>query len=141
MVSVLLVVVWVGSGWWGFLWMSPRRFGCVVWAGQIKAGHHTLVNPQPEFEFLHPPGETYHLYWSFSGGTSSTVGLAAFPIWSLVLPSLLVTAAARRLDTLARRRARAGLCPKCDYDRTGLTPTALCPECGTPAPAPPPATT
>jgi len=35
-----------------------------------------------------------------------------------------------RLDMLARRRARIGCCPKCNYDRAGLAPGSVCPECG-----------
>ncbi len=41
-----------------------------------------------------------------------------------------ITAAAWRFDTLARRRASLNLCPKCNYDRTGLAVGAVCPECG-----------
>jgi hypothetical protein len=29
-----------------------------------------------------------------------------------------------------RRRPRQGKCPRCNYDLTGLTPAAACPECG-----------
>ena len=43
-----------------------------------------------------------------------------------------LAAAARRLDALATRRARLNLCPKCNYDRTGLAATAVCPECAAP---------
>jgi hypothetical protein len=54
----------------------------------------------------------------------------AFPIW-LPLPLVLsATLGAWRLDTLARRRARSGKCPKCGYDRRGLPPSSPCPECG-----------
>src|SRR5262245_6536099 len=33
---------------------------------------------------------------------------------------------------LGRRKALKGLCHQCLYDRTGLSPEALCPECGAP---------
>lgn len=43
----------------------------------------------------------------------------------------LLDLAARRQHT---RQQRLGLCPKCNYDRTGLDHPAPCPECGsTPA--------
>ena len=51
-------------------------------------------------------------------------------LWPIALCALGVTAFARYLDTLARRRARIGFCPKCNYDRTGLAAGAVCPECG-----------
>ena len=37
--------------------------------------------------------------------------------------------------TVHRARLRqTGKCVKCGYDRTGLAPSAICPECGTPPP-------
>ena len=61
----------------------------------------------------------------------SAVGLRiAMPLWIPAAVSLLLTALAFRLDTLARRRVLAHLCPNCHYDRTGLAASAVCPECG-----------
>ncbi len=34
------------------------------------------------------------------------------------------------IDSAGRDRRRRGLCPRCGYDRTGLTAEAKCPECG-----------
>ena len=59
------------------------------------------------------------------------------PLWPVPAVSLLVTAFTWRLDTLARRRARLNLCPKCDYDRAGLGVDVKCPECGTAPPTHP----
>lgn len=52
------------------------------------------------------------------------------PIWILVLPVMLLTAAAWRFDILAQRRARVGLCPNCRYDISAIPSVANCPECG-----------
>jgi len=52
------------------------------------------------------------------------------PLWMPALGTLLGSAAAWRLDALARRRARLNLCPKCNYDRAGIAGDAKCPECG-----------
>ena len=35
---------------------------------------------------------------------------------------------------LVTRARIPGHCPKCNYNRTGLAPNAMCPECGTPLP-------
>jgi hypothetical protein len=52
------------------------------------------------------------------------------PLWIPASAAIGATALAWRLDTLARRRARVGLCPKCSYNRAGLAVGAVCPECG-----------
>ncbi len=53
------------------------------------------------------------------------------PLWIPFIATAMCCGVAWRLDTLARRRARLNLCPKCNYDRTGLASGAVCPECGT----------
>src|SRR5262249_20025072 len=69
-------------------------------------------------------------WWEFDEGSLPHDWSVLVPIWMLALPSLLTSATAWRLDTLARRRARVGLCPKCGYNLAGLPPTSPCPECG-----------
>jgi hypothetical protein len=68
-------------------------------------------------------------WWLYFGGPGDTLRVG-IPLWLPLAPTLLATAAAWRLDALARRRACAGLCPKCGYDRAGLAASAVCPECG-----------
>jgi hypothetical protein len=70
----------------------------------------------------------WHSWWVYGSDAHSWQIL--FSIWFLALPPLLVFAALSRPDTLARRRARVGLCPKCGYNLAGLASDALCPECG-----------
>ncbi len=72
---------------------------------------------------------------------SSLWGLTSIylPLWAPAVGCLAGTVIAWRLDTLARRRARVGFCPKCGYDRTGLVGVggaagAVCPECGAAGP-------
>lgn len=69
------------------------------------------------------------MWWCHTESNGPEWGLA-IPLWIPLAPTLLATTAAWRLDALARRRARAGVCPKCHYDRTGVAPYAVCPECG-----------
>jgi hypothetical protein len=47
------------------------------------------------------------------------------PAWTLLVPGLACLGV-----SFWPRRARRGCCAKCAYDRTGLRPDAVCPECG-----------
>jgi hypothetical protein len=144
-VTVLLVVVWIGSGWcW---WRGVRRSNFDLSAGH---GSITLWYRDPERGPLGSasgllPGPGYrNFYWTpfrlDLGFTRQDLfgWRVNLPIWPLASAASLIAITAWRLDTLARRRARLNLCPKCNYDRTGLTggPCAICPECGTASTAP-----
>jgi hypothetical protein len=150
-VTVLLVVVWIGSGWWHVnCWASRRAIEVSVSGGVFD------VMWGPAIDFPAGDGDRrsleagwrvgtvytnigwyydrgYHLSWWYWGDLSRylphlrSVGV---PLWVIVALALAVTARGWRLDTLARRRARVGLCPECGYDRRGLSPDAPCPECG-----------
>jgi predicted RNA-binding Zn-ribbon protein involved in translation (DUF1610 family) len=138
-VTVLLVVVWIGSS---ALWRWPRR--TPEWMG-----HGVVVRLLPgrvrvqiwEYVRLPPPK-----VWMDEAWTSKNPILAhllfrvedwvainrvvSIPIGGAAACSLMLTMAAWRLDTLARRRAKLNLCPTCGYDRAGLARDAKCPECG-----------
>ncbi len=68
--------------------------------------------------------------WHFGSNFTFTI-----PFWTPALAALVASALAWRLDTLATRRAKLGACPTCSYPRTGLAPSAPCPECGSAAPS------
>lgn len=55
--------------------------------------------------------------------TVNTVVFAA--LWAMLIAGPFLFTAAR-----GRHRARCGRCPNCNYDRTGITAEAVCPECG-----------
>ena len=133
--TVLLVVVWIGSG-CGFL--EYRTASGRVWgilAGGITVERHSAPGGAPLPAQWMSGRTPYHMGWN--GGVSENPpwwwGLFV-PLWPFAVVSAICTAAAWRLDTLARRRARLNLCPKCSYDRTGLAPGAFCPECGSAPP-------
>jgi hypothetical protein len=129
-VSVLLVVVWVGSGWWQVNVDLASGMHLEVFHGNVRAanlgapyfaGQQGLhLNPRE------PVDSRWVLFFNRSVGSRAW----EMTLWFPTAMTLLVTGVAWRLDTLARRRARVGLCPKCNYDRTGLPPGAVCPECG-----------
>ncbi len=137
-VTVLLVVVWIGSGaclvsYGGTpidAWSWTLGEGGVAVDGytpQANTGG-TIVTNVPGWEARRTP---FLLAWGFKV-EHSPVGFWRFfvPLWIPVAGSMFCTAIAYRLDILARRRARLATCPKCNYDRTGLARDAQCPECG-----------
>ncbi|HEY8665719.1 MAG TPA: hypothetical protein VIL86_03595 [Tepidisphaeraceae bacterium] len=88
---------------------------------------------------LHLLDNWNHPDTTFVGGYLRLAG-ALTPYWlvvALTAPLPLLWAASNIFNARERRRlARVGLCPVCGYDLRA-TP-ARCPECGTPAPSPPP---
>ena len=161
-VTLLLVVVWIGSGWWS--WYSQRSQGqwIQIYRGQLSVGESINLVPMSAPRHAPRPGEKVDLMrWvaadrqptvridvsaivgplplrglvqGFSWTSGTTGWSIRVPLWAPAAMVLLVTGFAWRLDMLARRRARLNLCANCNYDRTGLTPGAVCPECGSALP-------
>lgn len=50
--------------------------------------------------------------------------------WYPLAPPALASLALGLTSRLLRRRPPPSLCPACAYDRSGLPPSATCPECG-----------
>jgi hypothetical protein len=150
--SVLLLVVWVGSWWWSCGVEGNRsRIGVEVgdfWgtyyrsapAAQTSASAADLsvqtrvmasqpVTPsQPDEHFWFRrivPTRLSAAYWWIRWAQTPRVLKVIVPVWIPAAMSLGVAVVAWRLKEMAR-----GKCPSCDYDRTGLGPGAMCPECG-----------
>ncbi|HMN40146.1 MAG TPA: hypothetical protein PKE29_04825, partial [Phycisphaerales bacterium] len=136
-VTALLVVVWVGSGWWNIEYAMPRqglvalRYGRVevfgmdprlVWEGNVVSVSGPGVS-------LNGPEPSRFTWW---GGwkTDSLGWRAVVPLWLPAGATLGMTIAVCAPEMLARRRARVHHCPKCNYDRAGIAKDAVCPECG-----------
>ena len=131
-VTVLLVVVWVGSGWW---WIGRTEYG--HFHPVIGNGRITLIYTTYPLNLSHRvPGiyverlESIWWAWGFEWENYGGIRALRMPLWPFALASSASYALAWRLDTLARRRAKLNLCPKCGYDRTGILQDAKCPECG-----------
>jgi len=135
----LVVAVAIASLWGFSLRVHLRGEALCGYMTSFAHGHcrvsHLVPSPVHQTHF------TYNVMnvplrpaWGFEYYAQDSYWSARFPLW---LPFLLVaipTALAWRLDTLATRRARVGMCPKCSYPRTGLAPSSPCPECGAAAP-------
>ena len=132
-VCAMILALWVVSGWWWFMVRTGNG-----WASGFDNGRIALLrSPLPVtwrtgvfFEGMRNPP---HFLWWFDFGSHGWDWSIIIPLWAIAAPLAGITAIAWRFDTLARRRARVGLCPKCRYDRAGLAPGAVCPECGSAA--------
>src|SRR5207244_1377755 len=113
-VTVLLVVVWIGSGWWVAGWSTNDAHCFQVSAGRFIASYFPSnkamrgwtpacgIFPLPSAFEWSPAFNSHHGGW----------GLLV-PLWIPTLSTSAASVLAWRLDTLARRRARLNLCPQC----------------------------
>jgi len=128
--TLLLLVVWIGSGWWGAVWFTPSGGFGTIHGGQLRRVEPLSGGPSTGAgTFLIEPIPSDFEWW-FDWGTASGTKYVDIPLWPAALLSLLATAAAWRADAKYMRRARVGLCAGCGYDRAGLAAGAVCPECG-----------
>jgi len=134
-VTVLLVVVWIGSGWW-FVSLSNSTGGCLA----LEHGRLNVVIPNADSNLSTNPGLyasrcQFRMWWSFE---ASHPGYAFYcvPLWGIAGIVACATWVVWWFDALALRRDRiaANQCPKCEYDRTDLAAGAICPECGAASP-------
>jgi hypothetical protein len=137
-VTLLLVVVWFVSGSFSATWGSKAGYKFDL----IKGGVFFAYSPATvdgasvigwELSEVNPRFAD----WQWCDWVPTCGRYSPLPGWYVLVPLLflaapcsLVTATAWRIDTLARRRARLNLCPKCNYDRAGIAKDAVCPECG-----------
>lgn len=80
-----------------------------------------------EFEALPSHGWRFEPW--FDSRFNECHAKVATPLWIPFVLIALPTAYLWKQDLVAARRVRAGLCRKCKYDRSGLSPSAPCPEC------------
>lgn len=147
--AVLVAVVWIGSIWYECSLqdsaMPPHRF--VIGEGCIRYYHYGFsdrvrVPPKADLSFRQTMFHTLQWLpaWKFGGPPILTptaptqLEMLDVPLWPLApmlgVPYVVSFWSSRR----EAKRDRQRLCPKCNYDRRGLTPDAPCPECGKPPP-------
>lgn len=128
--AAVLAVLWLVSGWWGF--MAVKSGWCGVYLASGKVGVYSVTSSVTTQFFagsaLIPHWELNP--WTFEWSFSAKRWQVMIPLWALVAAAVLASAGAWRLDVLARRGRGHKACPSCAYDRAGLAPEAPCPECG-----------
>ncbi len=142
-VTVLLVVVWIGSAWAGLSVRRGERFARIEGGGFVfeRIGSVQPVNgvfwlPAAAigpFRVM-PEWEDWPTNGSISQSRPAMLLWRVFvPLWMPVLAVFVPTFVLWRFDARAVRRERLGRCPKGNYDRAGLGGIgagAVCPECG-----------
>jgi hypothetical protein len=105
----------------------------VSYVSQEVQPHHLRLNIHPE----QPTGFRAEVSRAFSGAVwrphvESRPGWTqvSLPLWLPLLLIAIPTALLWRRDHILTKRAKAGRCSKCGYDRAGLAQTKPCPECG-----------
>ena len=128
---MLLVGLWLWSG-WGTAGHWSNRWSAGVAAGEVWVAWWPLPDdPLGSYWLASVPKTIPEWGWWVHSDVRGLFTARSVPLWIPIVLVACATLAAWRLDSLARRRANPGVCPKCNYDRTGLAPTAVCPECGT----------
>ena len=129
-VTVLLAVLWIGSAWWMVGWIFADGDRYYVLSGQMGVYLRATVDSSVKEAEGICDRAPLRLHWWFDSRQKFTYQAYSIPLWPPFLLSLLATAAAWRSDAKHLRRAREGTCLACGYDRAGLAPGAVCPECG-----------
>lgn len=131
-VTVLLIVMWAVTLRTNMMYVWPSGRGLVAANGQI--GILSMAQPMGWIGFNYVENSAASTAWWFSYVQTPGHSQLRVPFWLPVAIGFGIAGAARRFDTLARRRAKLNLCPNCGYDRTGLRDgengIAQCPECG-----------
>jgi len=124
--AIAAALLWACTPWLDILlWRtSPPHcyevhaiLGCII-AGEGGHGPHMAIRTG---QFWRDPDWSWWFHYTRDG-------ILIIPLWSVLMASgassFLLLRASRRLAH------RPDQCQACGYDRRGIRPTALCPECG-----------
>jgi hypothetical protein len=131
-VTAIVFAAWLFSGWRYFLYFESYR-AVGVGLGAVLLRDNTLPGIPPSHGSAWGRVEQApHWYWIPSRFNGLGIAGINIPLWPVPVFALALTIKVWRMDA-ERRRTGTTSCPACNYDRTGLAPSAVCPECGTPA--------
>src|SRR5262245_9465167 len=144
-VTVLLLVVWVGSAWYGCRYSGQSSSGALTQA-IIGRGEFTVVWKSPwqleriiacrwwfdrlPADSLPSPGFDWWFRVLDGGPANRNYKAVRAPLWFPLLLTGVPTVLMFRRDRRRRRAEMRNLCPHCGYSRTGLPADHACPECG-----------
>jgi hypothetical protein len=131
-VTVLLVGAWLSSAKWYSAVTYAHDRGVILHTGWMLVERTGPFAIDPVFECGPYSDNSYEWasLWQWPPVEWDRNGATSIALWLPAAVTTLITAAAWRLDAIARRRDRVGCCHSCNYDRAGLAAGAVCPECG-----------
>lgn len=113
---------------------NNRLYHLYLDAGCVGAGYYDVskLTHQPGWRVATFPTHASFRWWMsvrrMSVTAGKSVGFVSAPLWMVIVASGVPGVLLWR--SCLKDRARHGHCPWCSYDRTGLAPSAPCPECG-----------
>ena len=130
--TVLLLVVWVGSRWWRFGGLVNSRVEAGVSSGRLHVywvEPWSLIDPIRKWFPNRLRGDEPFDWWFDASRSTRSYGQTETEIW-IPIWSLMLLAAVPTVCICWRDRRRApGSCIKCGYDLRGAD-HKVCPECG-----------
>ena len=128
--TVLLLVVWVGSAWWVASFRLQPTVSLLVYAGEVLIDWQEPWSVIPastssDFARHSAPFSWWFDVYRVTAPSGTTFNFVSIPIWVLVVLFATPTIWLWRGDW----RKQPGLCIKCGYDLRANT-TGICPECG-----------
>jgi len=127
-----MVALWVASVWIDILWWS--KSGLLVGMQRSRLSI-TQIPPWKDAEtgwrvVSDELERKLPVQWEAMFHGTPRARSASIPIWQALLAVGLVAMIGWRMDAIAVRRVRKGLCCGCGYDLAGIAKGAKCPECG-----------
>ena len=128
-----LLGAWIVAQWHGYMVFDRGGTGWGIQGGAVCRVDvsRSDVRGMGTVRYRNEPTLASVFQGAFRFHANSPMGARAdcLPMW---IPAFCAFGCAGLAQLCERRAARRtfGLCPKCNYDRTGLAAGAVCPECG-----------
>lgn len=129
--SLLLLSLWLMSLWKIIYWWDGSGSNATItrgYLGIVYGQHIPLSNIFNSSHWTISQSPPVPSVWSFNLSIANR--FLIIPLWAPFILSFMFTLLAWQRDRALSLRARQRVCPHCNYNLSGLPPTAKCPECG-----------
>lgn len=127
--SVLSLALWVFAIYFPIEWVHKSGNQIELSHGQVCVTYWIDKTYKPEIGLHRTDRPSLTVLWAHDYAHTRYLQLFALPLWPLILlPAIPIAVGSFRLKR-SNTRLKSGSCPNCGYDRSGLQPSAPCPEC------------